>query len=240
MRQLAAVAGLILLVGIVGSLLTFVIYILAGLVAFGLSVMLVGWIGEKITWRQAGKRIRATAASVERKAATLEDEAPETLPEDLRHPAWKTALDRRTEERARLARRYCDLRYRAGSLAANADYTVGYFDRETRSRELDESLREVEALVRKTFGVTRPTTIVIGVDNKVHGVDLAPPRSEVLHLGRRFSLVADCRYGHCAQHNIIGVTGAAGEGKGIDNVPVGRLLRECDVCQPATRWTENP
>jgi hypothetical protein len=51
------------------------------------------------------------------------------------------------------------------------------------------------------------------------------PRDEVIDLPRGVRAERDCRYGHWALHAIVGHDDSG-------------VLRECDVCQPPTRWRE--
>jgi len=51
------------------------------------------------------------------------------------------------------------------------------------------------------------------------------PRDEVVDLPRGVRAECDCRYGHWALHAIVGHDDSG-------------VLRECDVCQPPTRWRE--
>ena len=66
-------------------------------------------------------------------------------------------------------------------------------------------------------------SLEIGLKAGLFDVD----RAAVVPVDRPFRLLTDCRYGHAAEHLIVGRDGD-------------RIVRQCDVCAPPTRWTENP
>lgn len=51
------------------------------------------------------------------------------------------------------------------------------------------------------------------------------PRTEVIELPRVTRAVCDCRFGHIDYHGIVSHEGA-------------RVVRECSICEPSTRWVE--
>lgn len=231
-------------IALAGSILTFVIYALAALAALGLGVMLVGWVGEKISWRQAAKHSVSVAAYELGMTHDAMDDQPAArvppVPEDLRHPAWAEAVEMRTNARRALIEKYLRL----------AERYEGYSPAQLRVMGEDglaDAIRDVRAACFRMFGTLPRRTGTIAMHGgqlrmPVYNVAVEPVPAEVLHLDRSFRLVADCRYGHAEEHHIVGIVGISGAGldKACADQPRGHIVRECVTCKPATHWTERP
>lgn len=219
MRQAtAAVVGIVLLAGIIGVVVTFLAYILAGLLMLGLFGLLMHGMMSINEKRMARRHAAASSAAPEQAALLNWEPNP--------HPAWTAAIAKRRGQRERLVDQYVDLEGRIRRLRnpnpwANA-YTL--IDTAERAEALERELVSVRGLMRQMFG-NFPKHVGRAIGGDYIGVEVEPPRDEVIHLDREFMLTGDCRYGHWDEH-------------AIDDSGNGRVLRRCTYCEPNTRWTE--
>lgn len=258
-RRRAPVGGIVgaamflFLIALAGSALTLLVYLFAALFALGLAIQLCGWIAHKIERRIDGRRaVRAATAAAynhflaldmthDAAASATRWDVP-TLPADMRHPAWAEAVQARSDARLRLVREYLALKHRYDKVSAHRPYSG---DSPTLVR-LREDMDTVTSLCYRAWGTLPREAGEIAVHgrpySKTYNVAIVPPAEEVLHLDRSFHQVTDCRYGHAAEHMIVGITGLTEVGleKVYEDQPRGRIVRECEVCAPVTRWTERP
>lgn len=182
MRALAAVAAMVLIIGILGVILTLLGYVLVGFFAVYLIAQIAAIFRSRTPQRSDSQRVHDTARSVDEKAATLA--AEREFDRSVRHPAWQAAVDKRRRERQSLVDQFIDLGQRIRRLP--------YGQRPT------SDMRAVELLVFQTFG-QRASAVQPGIRGKL---DVEPPAAEVLHLDREFAATTDCRYGHWGEHSI--------------------------------------
>jgi len=180
MRNLVAIMMTILIISILGTILTFLLYI--GVLF--LVTVAATWLANRL----AGRRIRTVARSVDRKAAKLAADlaAEAAFEESIRDPAWKAAIDARRAARQRLVDQFIDLATRLRKMPRTQRHSLG------------DEFRGVEKLVFATFG-QRVSAMQPDVRERL---DPEPPRDEVIHLDRPFQRISDCRYGHWDEHAI--------------------------------------
>ena len=181
MRTLVGVVGIILAIGIIGVVVTFLAYILAALLALGVvGLMLRG--GQAVFGRRRHQESpKADLAEFEK---------------SLRHPAWDAAIAQRRAQRQRLLDQFVALDGRISRLRLGPHYhTSPLFDVGREIALLEDELIAINGLMYQTFGHTYSRLQALQVD-------VEPPRDEVIHLDREFGLTGDCRYGHWGEHMI--------------------------------------
>lgn len=246
MRSLVRASMFLLGIALLGSIATVAFYIIAaiGTVAaiVGVVYLLMGrrWDGRRKARLEEFEREQREGVSAPHGFGALDEDVfatrPDvpTVPEELRDPAWASAVQARADQRLTLIRRY---------LSVSARYDHGRYGGGQAAEDLaaarDACYRLFRALPREVGKVTSHDG---RLNHTTYNVEIEPPATEVLHLARSFATVTDCRYGHAAAHNIVGVTGLAGEGlrKLYADQPKGRIIRECGYCDPTTKWTERP
>jgi hypothetical protein len=182
-HPLSTAIGFVLVIGVIGVLVTFLLYslgfilILSGLFALLMSARS---IDER---RRAKRRIRDTARSVEEPTSPL---AEHEFERSVAHPAWAVAVDRRRDQRQQLADWFIELAYRLRRLPSS------------KRGRIKQEFAIVEKLVFDAFG-QRVSAVQPDIRERLRA---EPPASEVLHLDREFVLTCDCRYGHWGEHLI--------------------------------------
>lgn len=183
MRALAAVAAMILIVGVVGVIVTLLGYIVAILLAiagFCLMSHFARMAVEKVAAK--GRHSRANIVTEQDAAAARAAE----FERSTRDPRWVEAVDRRRAQRQELVDKFIDLNLRVRKLPPS------------KRDSLEPEVRRVDELVRQTFN--RRVSAVQPDVRKL--LDVEPPADEVFALDREFALTSDCRYGHWGEHAI--------------------------------------
>lgn len=144
------------------------------------------------------------------------------LHEDQRDPAWKAALEAQDEP-------FRPLR----SLRDEANHWLQVHHGRP-GRLPNQVTMELEQLCAK-LGLDSSMPVGTTMRTRMLAQELAhwlartpipgPDPRVMIELDRRFSLVTDCQHGHFAEHAIV-------------SSDRDRVVRECRLCEPPTRWSE--